>query len=388
VEYNQSINIVKKRWHVRKNLILPCSMRRVGLQSAAWCCLSVLWLAATVPFSAFAATPALLDLSQAQPAEQVVLSKTQQQQLKQTPRRAALVWHGASPWINAVTAGARAEFADAGVEVVAVTDANYDPARQVADLENVTTLKPDFILTLAIDAASVKSSLQRAGAGGAKLVLLSNPVAGFSHPADYAGIVTDDMIGMGRRAARVLAEHSSKPLQVGMIFHDADYFITNTRDKAFVDALQAHPQLQLVARKGFVREQETSDVAAALLLQHPELDLIYVSWDSAAEGVLEALRAAGRKDIRVVTHDLGVNNLLDLARGGNMLATIADQPYLIGQTMAKVALLAELGAPTPKLTLVPFETVHRHNISEGWLRAFHSPLPGVLQPFIATENAR
>jgi ribose transport system substrate-binding protein len=196
------------------------------------------------------------------------------------------------------------------------------------------------------------------------------------------------MLGMGRRAASVLAEYSNKPVKVGMIFHDADYFITNTRDRAFTDALKAHPQLQLVARKGFVREQETSDVAAALLLQHPELELIYVSWDSAAEGVLEALRAAGRKDIRVVTHDLGVNNLLDLARGGNMLATIADQPYLIGQTMAKVALLAELQQPTPALTLVPFDTVHRHNISEGWLRAFHSPLPAVIQPFIATENSR
>lgn len=363
---------------MRKKLNLPRSLYGFGM----------LFLTAALPAAAAETQPALLDLARAQQAEQVVLTAAQQQQLKQTPRRAALVWHGASPWINAVTAGARAEFAAAGVEVVAVTDANYDPARQVADIENVTTLRPDFILTLAIDAASVKSSLQRATANGAKLVLLSNPIAGFKHPADYAGIVTDDMIGMGRRAATVLAEHSAQPLQVGMIYHDADYFITNNRDNAFVAALQTHPQLQLVAKKGFVREQETSDVAAALLLQHPELDLIYVSWDSAAEGVLEALRAAGRKDIRVITHDLGVNNLLDLARGGNMLATIADQPYLIGQTMAKVALLAELGATTPALTLVPFDTVHRHNINEGWLRAFHSPLPAVLQPFIATENSR
>lgn len=350
-------------------------------QVALLCLLPVL----SVPVSA--ATPAL-DLTTAARAEQVILTPAQQQQLKTTKRRAALVWHGSSAWINAVTAGARTEFAAAGVDVVAVTDANFDPARQVADIENVTTMRPDFILTLAIDPSSVKSSLQRAVTQGAKLVLLSNPIAGFQHPADYTGIVTDDMLGMGRRAASVLAEYSNKPVKVGMIFHDADYFITNTRDRAFTDALKAHPQLQLVARKGFVREQETSDVAAALLLQHPELELIYVSWDSAAEGVLEALRAAGRKDIRVVTHDLGVNNLLDLARGGNMLATIADQPYLIGQTMAKVALLAELQQPTPALTLVPFDTVHRHNISEGWLRAFHSPLPAVIQPFIATENSR
>ena len=108
-----------------------------------------------------AAAPAL-DLTTAARAEQVMLTPAQQQQLKTTKRRAALVWHGSSAWINAVTAGARAEFAAAGVDVVAVTDANFDPARQVADIENVTTMQPDFILTLAIDPSSVKSSLQRA----------------------------------------------------------------------------------------------------------------------------------------------------------------------------------------------------------------------------------
>ncbi len=336
-----------------------------------------------------------LDLSQAVAASTVHISAQQQAQLKAQRYKAALVWHGASAWINAVTAGARAEFAAAGVEVVAVTDANYDPARQAADIENVSTLRPDFILSLVIDAASVRGSYRQAVQNGARLVLLSNPIAGFTHPADYAGIVTDDMVGMGQQAAAELARFSeqqgataAQPLKVGMIFHDADYFITNTRDRAFEQALAQYPQLQLVAKKGFVREQETSDMAAALLLQQPALDVLYVSWDAAAEGVIEALRAAGKKNVRVVTHDLGVNNLLDLARGGNLLATIADRPYLIGQTMARLALLAKLGEATPALTLVPFDTVRRDNIQSGWQQSFQSPLPPLLQSITAKETGR
>lgn len=330
-----------------------------------------------------------LDLSQASAAAGVQLSAEQLHQLRLHRRKAALVWHGSSAWINAVTAGATAEFASAGVEVVAVTDANYDPARQAADIENANMLQPDFILSLVIDANSVRASYQQAVNNGSKLVLLSNPVPGFTHGQQLAGIVTDDMVGMGQQAAAELAAYArqqgDKLLKVGMIYHDADYFITNTRDQAFEQALRQQPQLQLTAKKGFVREQETSDVAAALLLQQPDLDLIYVSWDAAAEGVIEALRAAGRNKVRVITHDLGVNNLLDLAKGGHLLATIADQPYLIGQTMARLALLAELGQPTPALTLVPFTTVRRHNIGASWQQSYRSPLPPLLQQHLPQD---
>lgn len=324
------------------------------------------------------------DLQQAATAEQIQISAAEQQQIKQQQLTAALVWHGSSPWISAVTAGATAEFAAMGVKVVAVTDAQFDPAKQAADIENISMLKPDFMLSLVVDAASARGSLQKAIDGGTKLVLLSNPVPGFVLNQHYAGIVTDDMFGMGREAAKALASHFSaqpaeQPARIATIFHDARYFITNNRDQAFREELANHPQLQLVAEKGFVREHETADVAAALILQQPKLNAIYVSWDAAAEGVIEALRAAGRPDIKVITHDLGVNNLLDLARRGNMLATIADQPYLIGQTMARQAALSELGKQLPAFTLVPFTTVRSDNVASSWQHSFRSPVPPLLQ---------
>lgn len=369
----------------RKQVVL----QRAALltRAAILCCggwMSAVTVAATTPQD---------PLAHAVPASAIQLSTLQVQQLQQQRFTAALVWHGASPWISAVTAGATAEFTRLGVKVVAVTDAQFDPARQVADIENVAVLKPDFVLSLVVDPASAKAAYQQLVNSGSQLVLLSNPIPGFVLGQDYAGIVTDDMFGMGRQAADVLAQSfatasQDKPLQVGMIYHDAEYFITNNRDQAFRQQLGKYPQLQLSASQGFVREQETADIAAALILQQPKLQVIYVSWDAAAEGVVEALRAAGRKDIKVITHDLGVNNLLDLAKGGNMLATIADQPYLIGQTMARVAALRELGISTPAFTLVPFNTVTQQNIAAGWQQAFQSPLPALLQQLLATDGVQ
>ncbi len=368
------------------SLLLGYLLRRSAL-AAVLCCGGLMSAAAV------AATAPQEPLADAVPASAIQLSVSQVQQLQQQSLTAALVWHGASPWISAVTAGATAELNRLGVKVVAVTDAQFDPARQVADIENVTVLKPDFVLSLVVDPASAKAAYQQLVNTGSQLVLLSNPIPGFVLGQDYAGIVTDDMFGMGRQAADVLAQSfatasQDKPLQVGMIYHDADYFITNNRDQAFRQQLAKYPQLQLSASKGFVREQETADIAAALILQQPQLQVIYVSWDAAAEGVVEALRAAGRKDIKVITHDLGVNNLLDLAKGGNMLATVADQPYLIGQTMARVAALRELGVSTPAFTLVPFNTVTQQNIAAGWQQAFQSPLPALLHQLLAHDGVQ
>lgn len=319
-----------------------------------------------------------IDWQQAVQASSISISNQQIELIKQQNLTAAMAWHGASPWISAVSRGASDTFEQLGVKVVASTDAQFDPAKQVADLENITALKPNILLSLSVDGTSTKQSYQKAIDAGSQLVLLSNPIPGFVHGKDYVGIVTDDMFGMGKEAAINIRNAFGDKAKIGMIFHDAHYFITNNRDNAFRSEIAKSDGLNIVSEKGFVKEHETSAIASAMLLQHPDLDVIYVSWDAAAEGVIEALRSFGNRDIKVVTHDLGVNNLLDMAMQGNMLATISDRPYVIGATMAKLGALATLGEKAPHFTLVPYDAVTHKNIAEIWQQAFKAPLPKML----------
>ncbi|MCG7535700.1 substrate-binding domain-containing protein [Pseudoalteromonas sp. OOF1S-7] len=334
--------------------------------AAALCATSMSWAAQSI------------DWSKAAKSSDIHLTKQQSEAIKSKGLTAALVWHGASPWVAAVSRGARDEFEKLGIKVVAATDAQFDPAKQVADLENIAALNPDIILSLSVDGVSTRQSYAKAIERGAKLVLLSNPIPGFEQGKDFVGIVTDDMFGMGKAAADLTAKALDNTGKVGMIYHDASYFITNNRDNAYRKGLKAYPELNVIIEKGFIKEHETSNVAAAMVLQHPELEAIYVSWDAAAEGVVEALRSLGRRDIKVITHDLGVNNLLDMAMGGNVYGTISDRPFDIGQTMARLGAASTLGLPAPHFTLVPFDTVKRDNIAEIWQRAFQSPLPRLL----------
>jgi ribose transport system substrate-binding protein len=322
-------------------------------------------------------------ITNADKSENIKLTQQQVNQLKSKTLTAALVWHGSSSWVSAVNQGARETFSELGINVVAVTDAQFDPAKQVADLENITALNPDIILSLSVDSTSTKNSYRSAISKGAKLVLLSNPIEGFVLHDDYVGIVTDDMFGMGRAAAELTLEALSQSGKsgtgkLGMIYHDAKYFITNNRDQAFREALSSAPNIDIVTEKGFIKESDTSNIAAAMVLKNPEIEAIYVSWDSAAEGVIEALRSLDRPDIKVITHDLGVNNLLDMATNRNLYGTVADRPYDIGATMAKLGAASILGQRAAQVTIVPFDKVTRTNITTAWVEAFKKPLPKLL----------
>ncbi|WP_105103069.1 substrate-binding domain-containing protein [Microbulbifer pacificus] len=315
-------------------------------------------------------------------AEQISLTPQETSQVRDKKYKAALVWHGSSNWVNALSEGARDTFTQLGINIVAETDAQYDPAKQAADIENVMALQPDIVLSLVIDSTSAANSFRAAVHRGSKLVLLSNPIRGFEPGKDYVGIVTDDMRGMGVAAAEMTRDAVGGSGAIGMIYHDADYFITNNRDQAFRDTIRqgkhGTENLEIAVERGFTKESETSNIASAMVLQHPELKAIYVAWDAAAEGVIEGLRSMGRGDIKVITHDLGVNNLVDMAMNGSMYGTIADRPYEIGQAMARLGVYGLIGKPAPAFSVVGFDKVQRENIRSIWTSAYRTELPSLL----------
>lgn len=293
---------------------------------------------------------------------------------------AALLWAGAGEWYAALGAGAADRFAELGIEVVATADAEFDPAKQASDVENAMAKDPDIILSLIVDPVSGAAAFQPAVDAGVSIALADNGADGWTAGDQYVAIATGDHIGMGVAAAELMNDAIGGDGAVGMIFHDADFFVTNNRDNAFRAAIeQRYPDMTIVDSKGFTEEGATYDVASAMIQQHPEIEGIYVAWDVAAEGVLEALRAAGREDVKVVTHDLGATNGLDMAQGGILYGTVADTPYALGVTLANLAVLDLLGADAPPFVTVTYIKVTRDNMAEAWQESLNVALPPELQ---------
>lgn len=312
----------------------------------------------------------------ATPSAEVTLSDADIAALKDKGYKAALLWHTSSDFVNAVTAGAKDEFARAGVEVVVQTDAGFDAARQRSDIETALAAKPNVILALPLDPVTSAEAFRQAVADGTKLVFLSNLPADYKHGKDYAAIVTDDLFQMGKQAADALAKAMGGKGKVGWIFHDATYYVTNQRDNAFKTTIEtSYPDMQIVAEAGISDPARAEEIANAMLLQNPDLGGIYVTWAGPAEGVLAALRANGNTTTKIVTLDLSEPIALDMVKGGNVAGIVADEAYELGRAMAAVGARAVLGVENPPFIVAPALSVTKDNVAEGWQKSLRKDAP-------------
>jgi ribose transport system substrate-binding protein len=309
-------------------------------------------------------------------SSKIVVSDDKVAALKSGKHKAALLWHDQSDFVNAVTAGATDEFTRLGIEVVATTSAGFDAAKQRSDIETALAKQPDIILSLPLDPVTSAAAFKEAKSEGVKLVFLSNLPKDYQHPGDYAAIVTDDLFQMGKQAADALAKGMGGKGTVGWIFHDADYYVTNQRDNAFKTTIENdYPNIEIVAEQGISDPARAEEIANAMLLKNPDLGGIYVTWAGPAEGVLAALRANGNKTTRIVTLDLSEPIALDMVKGGNVVAIVADEAYELGRAMAAAGARALAGEETPAFVVAPAVTVTSDNVSDGWMQSLHRDAP-------------
>lgn len=314
---------------------------------------------------------------QATPTSELQLTDAEIEKVKGGDYTAAMTWHQSSDFTTAVTAGAKDEFAKLGIEVVATTNANFDPGKQKSDIETVIAKKPSVMLTLPVDPVTTAGAYAAANEAGTKLVLLSNVPKGFEHGKDYVSVVTDDLFEMGHQAADALAAAIGGKGKIAYFFHDASYYVTNQRDQAFKQTIEAnYPDIEIVAEEGIADPNKAQDQANAVVLKNPDLDGIYVTFSQPpAEGVLSALRDNGNTKAKLVSLDLDEPLALDMARGGNVTALVSDKAYELGQAMARAAAYGLLDKEAPPFVVAPAITVTKENLAQGYEESLHQAPP-------------
>ncbi len=311
------------------------------------------------------------DGTKATPASKVKLTKKEIATLKKGHYTAAMAWHEESTFTQGVTSGADAEFKRLGIKVVATTQANFNAATQVNQLQTIEARKPSVVLSLPVNAATEGSAYKALSAKGSKLVLLSNLPKGLKYPSQYAGVVTDDLANMGLEAAKLLGKAMHGHGDVGFIYYDATYYVTNERDAAFRTWLRKlYPKIHIVVQEPMPTQTKGATVATAMMTRYPDITGIYTPWsDAPAEGVISALRTLGLSKVKVVTLTLDPAIDADLCTGQYLAGIVATQPYLLGETMAKEAGLAILKRKTPKFSIVQALAVTKSNILKDWKKS-------------------
>jgi ribose transport system substrate-binding protein len=305
----------------------------------------------------------------------VTISEDQLEQVRGLNLKAAFLNWSSGAYNQAVLAGTRDALDALGIELVAVTNYNFDQAQLQTDVRNVMALDPDIIFYSGVDPTADRAALQPATDAGVAVVSFANAPGEWTtgNPDNFVALISYDTHGNGAAVAREVAKLFPDG-KLGMIFFDANYKLVNEREQGFVDEL-GKANVEIATRQPMSDPSKTQDITSAMLARNPDLDVIFAPWDLPADGVVAALSGAN-KDIPVAHIDLGFTGATQIACGAGPIFVMSSQlVYEWGRTGAIAAALHGLGEQVPPYIIVPVFAVTEDNLEEGWNLAYGGVVP-------------
>lgn len=259
----------------------------------------------------------------------------------------------ANPFFVDLREGAEAKAAELGVQL-RVVDAQDDSARMLAGIEDLIAAGVDIILINPTDSAAVIPGVLMANAAGIPVITVDRSADGGQVVAHVA---SDNILG-GRMAGQLIAELSGGQAKVVELEGIPGTNAARERAQGFNEVIGQYPGIVVVARQeaGFDRARGLT-VMENILQAQPEIDFVFAHNDEMALGALVAIEAAGRADrIQVVGFD-ATDDAVRAAQEGRMLATVAQQPRLIGALGVEVAVKVLAGEAVDEFIPVPLALV-------------------------------
>lgn len=307
--------------------------------------------------------------------------------LKEGKFKVAICHHMLSNQVNqAKSAATQKTLKDLGIEVVAVTDADFSVDKLVSDLETVMALDPDVIISMPLDADATASTYKKIHDAGIKLVFQENPATGLVPGKDYECLVNPDSYGHGKYAAEIMAEKLGYKGKVGMIIFDVPFFCTNERDRGFKETMANYPDIEIVDVQGFTDMGVVGTVADGLFASHPDLNGCYVSWEAPCVDAVTSAQSAGLTNIIFSTSDLGEGSAAMIARGGPIVGSGVPLSYETGIAEAMAAANILLGKEIPTYVTTHSNAVVKENVSTAYTRCFSIDPPPALAAALKEEG--
>lgn len=187
--------------------------------------------------------------------------------------------------------------------------------------------------------------------------------------ADKMYVVTGDNYGMGYEGGRYIDEKLGGKGKVIVLCKPAAGNVNDDRMGGFKDYIAANaPDIEIIAEisSDFNREQGLKDMTDALTA-YPEIDAVFSLDDETSIGALQAIKEAGRTDIKAITGGGGCqeyfNMMLDDAFQGIWVSSATYAPAMIVDTI-NAALAVLNGESVEHTTVIPTTIVDRENVAD------------------------
>jgi len=267
-------------------------------------------------------------------------------------------------WLGAISKNAQAaadRYDDVDFRLLEAADADS----QAQQIEQVISDRPDA---------------QRAEAAGIPVINVDRL---FTAPDAATATILGDNYQIGVLAADYIADRLRCEGNVVEIQGLAGISVTTERTRGFVDQLRkACPDggIEIVARQpGDFNPDTGLRVMETILQAQDQIDAVYTHDDDMAQGVVQAIRNAGRDDDMFLTGVGGSQDAMDQIReGGLYAATFLYNPNMAASAVNMARLIAlgeglpELVPPeVPRQLVVPAATVTQDNVADYEQYAFN-----------------
>jgi ribose transport system substrate-binding protein len=315
-------------------------------------------------------------------ADVLKLTDAEKETIRSKNLKVAWLYGEVSEWSKGLGNGSQKAIDELNMKLIFTGDAKFDPANQITNLEDALTAKPDIILSLVVDPVSETAAFKKAAQSGVVLSFVDEVPEGFVHGVDYAGVVTGDLVNMGKYCAEMLGNSLGGKGKIGFLYYDTIFWNTNAREHAAIKTFETeYPNIEIVANKGVVTYDDNDLAARAIITQNPDIAGLVAPWDGPANVVASACKAVGRPDIKITTFDLGAAIALDMLKGGNIVGISAESTADCGYYMVMAAAYKILGKETPEFMDVKAYKVTADNVLRDWEEIIGSKPPEELANF-------
>ncbi|MFD3158316.1 ribose ABC transporter substrate-binding protein RbsB [Haloimpatiens sp. FM7330] len=232
-----------------------------------------------------------------------------------------------NPFFVSMKEGAEKKAKALGYELV-VLDSQNDPAKERSNVEDLVQQGVGAVLVNPTDSDAVKNAIQVANDSEIPVITLDRQ----SNGGTVACHIASDNVKGGSMAADFILDSLKDKKEIKIVELQGLPGASATRDRGegFHKVVDGKSNIKVVASQpaDFDRQKGLS-VMENIIQATPKFDAVFAHNDEMALGAVKALKAAN-KNVIVVGFD-GTGDAKDTVKKGNMAATMAQQPSVMGE---------------------------------------------------------
>lgn len=235
-----------------------------------------------------------------------------------------------NPFFVTLSDAAREKAAEEGASI-SVVDAQDDASKQASDVEDLIQQGVDLIVINPVDSASVVTAVESANNANIPVITVDRTTEG----GEVVTHIASDNAAGGRLAGEYLLTLVDEGAQVAMLEGVAGSSAARDRGEGFIEAVEGKLDIVTSQTANFDRSEGLT-VMENIMQAHPDIQAVFAQNDEMALGALEAI-SSFNKNIAVIGFD-ATDDAVAKVQAGDMAATVAQQPQLIGEKAIEAAI--------------------------------------------------